>query len=237
MTKYIHTEQEINYSAGAELISSYLIDLFNPKSVIDVGCGYGKWLKSFSDKGIEDIFGADGAYIDKSKLLIPTGNFYDVDLEKPLKIDRTFELLLCLEVAEHLTSKRADSLVFDLVQLSNVIVFSAAIPFQGGQGHINEHLPQYWVELFEKNGYSCYDIVRPTFWNNREVEWWYRQNILIFINRNYPVNLVATKVIKPLISEELYECYLRRINQLERKIINFKTIKRYIKNTLMFNVK
>lgn len=229
MTKYIHNTQEISYKGSVDPVVSHLIKIFNPQSVIDIGCGYGKWLEEFYNCGVTDILGIDGDYIDKEKLTIPIENFKDFDLERPIIIDKKYDLLLCLEVAEHLTPERAKSLIYDLIKLSDTIVFSAAIPFQPGKGHINGQYPQFWLKLFEENNFNCYDIIRPIYWNNNQVEWWYRQNILVFINNKCSVSFKETKAVNPLISAELYEYHIETIKQLENKIINLKLIKRYLK--------
>jgi hypothetical protein len=65
-----------------------------------------------------------------------------------------------------------------------VILFSAAIPFQGGVSHVNEQWPDYWAALFERHQYLAVDYVRPIVWNNPEVVWWYAQNAMIFVRED-----------------------------------------------------
>ena len=177
MPNYIHEEKIHNFKA-AEIIVPIIIEKINPKSVVDVGCGLATWLKVFKDYGIKKVLGIDGNYVDKSLLKISTDEFTSDDLTLPLKIER-FDLALCLEVAEHLAPGAAYTIVKSLVKASDVILFSAAIPGQGGQNHLNEQWPSYWQELFAKHGYSFYDIIRPLIWNNDVIEYWYRQNIFI----------------------------------------------------------
>ena len=122
--------------------------------------------------------------------MIDSEHFIIADLEK--QIDCTsilvegtykFDLVISLEVAEHLSIERERSFVKDLTLLSDVILFSAAIPGQGGEGHINERYLSEWCLLFGEIGYEAYDIVRPRIWNDASIPWWYRQNIMLFINR------------------------------------------------------
>jgi len=127
-------------------------------------------------------------------LEIPEEQFLAVDLTNPLKIDRQFDLVVSLEVAEHLPRKYARTLVNSLTRLGPVILFSAAIPFQEGTNHLNEQWPEYWVRLFEKEGYVVLDPIRKNIWRNDNVEFWYIQNILMFIQQNYlESNLVLRK--------------------------------------------
>jgi hypothetical protein len=66
-----------------------------------------------------------------------------------------------------------------------VILFSAAIPFQGGTNHVNEQWPEYWVKHFQDRNYVVIDCLRKQIWQNDNVEWWYAQNILIFVQREH----------------------------------------------------
>ncbi|WP_246276802.1 glycosyltransferase [Microcoleus asticus] len=174
--------------ASAKEIIPLLLDLLQPilpKSVLDVGCGTGSWLAAFHKLGIADCLGIDGDYVDRTLLQIPLNQFQSADLKQPLQINRTFDLVISLEVAEHLPATCAENFVDSLTQLAPVILFSAAIPFQGGVEHVNEQWPQYWVYYFQKNGYAVIDGLRKKIWNNDKVEPWYAQNILIFVKQEY----------------------------------------------------
>jgi SAM-dependent methyltransferase len=158
------------------------MQLLQPTSVADVGCGTGAWLSVFHEAGVEDILGIDGDYIDRSLLQVPLDRFVPRDLRLPLDIDRTFDLVVSLEVAEHLPADCADRFVDSLVGLGPAILFSAAIPNQGGHNHINERWQSYWVTLFEERGYACVDLIRPRIWDDERVNWWYRQNTFLFVD-------------------------------------------------------
>jgi len=75
-----------------------------------------------------------------------------------------------MEVAEHLSEARAASFVEDLTALGSVILFSAAIPFQGGEHHINEQWPEYWALMFRGFGYDCADVLRELVWADPQVD-------------------------------------------------------------------
>ncbi|MEG3960067.1 glycosyltransferase [Microcoleus sp. herbarium2] len=174
--------------SSAREIIPLLLDLLQPilpKSVVDVGCGTGSWLAAFQKLGIADCLGIDGDYVDRTLLQIPLNQFQSADLKQPLQINRKFDLAISLEVAEHLPATCAENFVNSLTQLAPMILFSAAIPFQGGVEHVNEQWPQYWVYYFQKNGYAVIDCLRKKIWNNDKVEPWYAQNILIFVKQEY----------------------------------------------------
>jgi SAM-dependent methyltransferase len=168
----------------SELVVPHILDLYRAQSVIDVGCGVGSWAAAFKKNGVPEILGIDGDYVNRSLLQIDAALFRPVDLEQPLRIERKFDLAICVEVAEHLRPERADSFVADLTGLAPVIAFSAAVPGQGGTNHINEQWPDYWVERFARHGYRAFDCVRPRIWNEAGVSLWYRQNLIIYAHES-----------------------------------------------------
>jgi glycosyltransferase involved in cell wall biosynthesis len=171
--------------SSARVILPLLLELLQsqPQSVIDVGCGVATWLGVFQELGIEDFLGVDGDYVDPKMLQIPASQFMAADLRQPLAIDRQFSLAMSLEVAEHLPADCAEGFVQTLTELAPIVLFSAAIPFQGGTDHIHERWPLYWVNLFQAKGYVVIDCFRHKIWQHPEVEPWYAQNILLFVQQ------------------------------------------------------
>jgi hypothetical protein len=160
--------------SSAEIVVPRVLDYMPPiKSVIDVGCGEGWWGKAFRDNGCETVLGLDGGYVTP---VIPS---IGADLESTLPEVGTFDLAVCLEVAEHLSPSRAESFVAELCILSPIVFFSAAVPGQGGAGHLNEQPITYWVRLFNMQGFWCSDAIRWAVWEDKGVEVWYRQNMFL----------------------------------------------------------
>lgn len=220
-TYYFHSP-EVHNTNSASRVVPLLLDIFDPYSVLDVGCGNGSWLKVFQEKGVE-ILGIDAGFLEEAQLLIDSSRFTRIDLVKSFDIKTKFGMLLCLEVAEHLPESCAASLVNSLVVHSDVIVFSAAVPNQGGQNHINEQVPAYWVDLFNRVGYACYDLIRPLIWEDSGIDWWYRQNMFVCIRngsshqnnpalKNLPVNYVPY-----LIHPDLYNYRVGIIKDLRHQ--------------------
>ena len=174
-----------NSSSSAGQIVPYLVSLFNPQSVVDVGCGIGTWAAEFKRQGVPDVMGIDGAYVDKNQLKIPESLFLSRDLELPLASIRTFDLAISVEVAEHLSPSRASSFVGDLIHLAPVVVFSAAVPFQGGINHVNEQWLSYWHSLFAAKGFRSIDCLRARFWGDPKVAVWYRQNMMVYASEDH----------------------------------------------------
>jgi SAM-dependent methyltransferase len=161
-------------------IVPHVLEYTQPGSVVDVGCATGEFLAAFGDNGIEDIYGIDGAYVQKNLLVIPQEKFRPLDLNRPFTLDRTFDLAVCLEVAEHLRPQSAAHFIASLSKLAPVILFSAAIPYQGGTSHLNEQWPEYWAELFQQHGFVPVDALREHIWLDRGISIVYRQNMLFF---------------------------------------------------------
>lgn len=182
LEKYTHKEV-VHNPKSAEIIVPVIMNLFHPDSVLDVGCGNGSWLKVFRDVGAK-IDGIDGDYVDVDKLLIEREFFTQLDLEKGFDLGRRYDFALSLEVGEHLSHTAAPRFIESLTQASDVILFSAAIPNQGGQNHLNEQEPAYWVKLFNENGFTCYDYFRPRIWSDSRIDYWYRQNVFLAVKTN-----------------------------------------------------
>lgn len=174
--------QHVGSSRSADAIVPLVLKTFDVASVVDVGCGVGAWLAGFLRNGVTDITGLDGDYVNREALLVPSDRFTPHDLRVPIDLHRTFDLAVSLEVAEHLPESNAAAFVASLVRLSGVIMFSAAIPKQGGRAHINEQWPSYWATLFAQHGYRCVDLVRPQVWNDEAVEFWYAQNLVFYVS-------------------------------------------------------
>lgn len=182
-SKEFYDEMEDTNLASARVVVPIVINLVNPKSVVDVGCGVGLWLKVFSENGINEVTGIDGEWVDKKRLAIPETSFIRKNLEETTTIDKRADLVMCLEVAEHLDASKASQLVNSLAHIAPVVLFSAAIPLQGGSHHVNEQWPDYWARIFEKKGYIPVDCIRRKIWSDSRVSFFYAQNILIYVDK------------------------------------------------------
>ncbi len=129
------------------------------------------------------ILGTDGDHVPRDMLQIPKHSFRAEDLAKPFeRTDLQADLVISLEVAEHLPDTAADNFVHRLCAHGDVVLFSAAVPGQGGTHHVNEQWPDYWAAKFAARGYRVIDALRPALWADGDVKWWYRQNLLMFAN-------------------------------------------------------
>lgn len=201
--KYLYSSETHN-STDPALLVPLVINFFNPKSVIDVGCGTGNFLEAFKKNGVAKVFGIDGDFQSQAirKNFLADTEFQNYNLSMPYFAETKYDLAICLEVGEHLNKDSADNLITTLINSSDIIIFSAAIPLQGGQFHINEQWPDYWAKKFAAYNYFPADIIRPLIWNNPSIKYWYKQNIIVYISKisayykiyntdnKFPINLV-----------------------------------------------
>jgi SAM-dependent methyltransferase len=172
---------------SAQAAVPVLVRLFEPQSVLDVGCGRGEWLAALREAGIDDLCGIDHAPAFSADLAVPRELLTTLDLSAPFRLRREFDLALCLEVAQFLPSESASTLVESIVRHAKTVVFSAAVPGQGGDGNSNPQWPSYWAELFSRSGYVAEDSLRPLLWLNADIAWWYRQNVVVYRASSQPM--------------------------------------------------
>lgn len=184
MTSYtgdFYTKLRDGVERSADAMIPHLLEWTNAKSVVDLGCGSGHWLRRFKAHGVPTVLGLDGPWV--TSHVLAEGEFVPADLSKPVSIGKRFDLAISLEVAEHLPANCAETFVESLVHLAPIVMFSAAIPQQSGVDHINEQWQDYWATLFARHGFVAIDAIRPLIWDNPGVEPWYAQNTLIYVNQ------------------------------------------------------
>ena len=163
--------------ASAAVVVPLVKSVLPVRTVLDVGGGNGVWARVWEDNGARATL-VDGAYVQAPLV----ADFQPRDLSQPLDLGRRFDLVQSLEVAEHLPEASARDFVASLARHGDVVLFSAAVPGQGGEHHVNEQPPEYWRALFAEQGYQCFDFLRARLRGRGEVKPWYRYNILIYAN-------------------------------------------------------
>ncbi len=208
--KFYNDQAETSYRSAAA-VAPLIVKLFAPSSVIDVGCGVGTWLRAFADLGFTQLLGIDGPHVEPASLQLPTAQFRSHDLRLPLPDLGRFDVAMSLEVAEHLPAQVAAGFVAGLTRMAPIVVFSAAIPGQGGTDHINLQWPEYWQALFQGHGYVQLDPLRPLLWHDERVEWFYRQNLFVYVADAYLEESAALKELPRAIGDERIELINRYI--------------------------
>lgn len=193
---------------GATRYVQHLLKIYRPRSVADVGCGRGTWLKAFRESGVEKVFGFDGIWNSQEKMIDGAIRFFPADLNKPISTqEEKFDLAISLEVAEHLKEESAGTFVRTVTGLSDVVMFSAAYTRQGGTDHINEQPHTYWARMFIEQGYMPYDVFRPVFWGDPAIEFWYQQNTFLYVKNQSDINrLLKDAGYQPMANIKFMDC-------------------------------
>ncbi len=187
MTEHVYNTDFYDYiddgsRASARTVAPLLLAEMRIDSLLDVGAGHGAWASEWMAAGVADVLAVDGDYVKPEQLVIPAGNFRAHDLSTPLDLGRTFDLVQSLEVAEHLPHAKAAMFVETLTRHGDVVLFSAAVPHQGGEHHVNEQPPEYWRQLFKAKGFAAFDWLRPRLADQKQVKGWYRYNSYLYAN-------------------------------------------------------
>lgn len=214
--KYYRKHEKGSYCSAIHILE-YLQTFLSIHSIIDFGCGMGTWGRAALDLDmkINDFLGIDQHKYDESYMAIAQKNYMTYDLRKSFNINRKYDLAISVEVAEHIPSIYSDIFVKNICLHSDVILFSAALPFQGGSGHINEQTCSYWINKFKQNDYIAIDCVRPKFWDNENIEVWYKNNCLLFVKDHlykkiysdipevkYPADIIHPLMLKRILEKK-----------------------------------
>ncbi|MGB9370213.1 MAG: class I SAM-dependent methyltransferase [Xanthobacteraceae bacterium] len=224
--------EELANRESANCILGILSEYLQPASVLDVGCGLGTWLSVLQQRGITDVRGVEGKWLKTADLVCDSKLVQLCDLEAGFDLERRFDLIVCLEVAEHLSPAAAGRFVESLVRHAPAVLFSAAIPFQGGSHHLNEQFLSYWESIFAKHSFKPVDVVRGRIWLNQRVLWWLRQNTVLFahqtlIDTNDKLGDAVRDPVGPL-SIVHPEIYWDRINMLTAQVRQLKKLEALI---------
>lgn len=203
----------------AEIVCSYVA----PRSVVDVGCGLGFFLRAMQARGA-DIKAIDADWVVPLATEIDKSLYSYQDLNEPLQISKRYDLAVSLEVAEHLLPERGESFVADLCALSDVVMFSAAVPGQRGSGHIHMQWQDWWAERFGEHGYSCYDPIRRKIAAKPDAFDWFAQNTLLFVKdgTEIPATLQEHRIEPQAAAYVGRDLYLRKQKFLRKRINKIK---------------
>lgn len=184
MSHYAFEDLKNTSLRAAQRIVPRIIQLCDlaPTSIVDLGGGGGAWCKAFQDVGTKQVRCIDHPGTPKEMLWIKPEEFIPCNFEVETPQIVPVEMALSIEFAEHITPNRAEQIVAFLTASAKLVVFSAAIPGQGGVRHINEQRHDYWKQLFAKVGYTQLDIIRPLILFDREIPYYLRQNLFVYIH-------------------------------------------------------
>jgi hypothetical protein len=158
----------------AQVLCPTILEVLNPKSIIDVGCAIGDFVKWFDDNHIE-AWGIEGSEAAKPYSMCPEKIIYQdmrLLMDEPL---RQCDLAMSVEVAEHIEPECAEIYVKNLTLMSKLLLLTIAGPGQAGHSHVNLQPPEYWDDLFAKFHYvrdkESEERIRKTLMPHRANRW------------------------------------------------------------------
>ena len=168
----------------APYICDTLQRLWSFTSIVDVGCATGDIVREMQERGL-DSWGVEGSSAVCDFAVCRNLVIYDLRVPGTI-LPMKFDICLCLEVAEHIEEEYTDTFVDHLVNLSDIVVLSAAPPGQGGHGHVNCKPYEYWKDKFRLRFYdhnsTAVDLFKHflTPWKKKPGIKAFHQNVLIF---------------------------------------------------------
>ncbi|GAA6621357.1 class I SAM-dependent methyltransferase [Scytonema sp. NUACC26] len=192
------------FETDYQTIATAIFELYHPTTVAEFGCGPGHLSRELAKLGVQ-VTAVDG--YSKPNFEGLSVEFHQLDLNDSVAIancfaNKHFDLAISLEVAEHLEPQASATLIMWLARVAPVVVFAAAVPGQGGHGHINLRPREYWHKEFTQCNYVGADRVREKLRTHPSVAPWYRYNILDYVHVKHPQVPSLSDVISRLIASE-----------------------------------
>lgn len=186
--KFYLRHRALTISSSKKIIELFP-DFFNPKSILDIGCGTGEWIQAFKDRYSSCNFsGVDGDWVKEDDLICKNINFTNMDLKCELSskvFNKKYDLVCCLETITDIPENRGKILIKEITNITKLCLFSSGTPVQNHDPHVNIQWQSYWHNLFVQNGFVVLDFIRPKTWNDPSVGPWYSQNCFLFIEKSW----------------------------------------------------
>jgi SAM-dependent methyltransferase len=189
-----YDEQFEGSLSSARVVAGHLAKVWRPMSVIDIGCGRGAWLAAWAELGSTQLVGVDGPWNSQAQMRHSAIEFRSANLEQLLEADEHFDLAMSIEVVEHLSPAAGEAVVETLTRCADAVLFSAAVPGQGGVDHVHERYPSYWGARFRERGYRVHDAIRPALWADVRVMPWHRANAFVFVRPGHPLGAAGPEL-------------------------------------------
>jgi hypothetical protein len=165
----------------AKRLAEWIKFWLNPEFVVDLGCGPGMYVHALNEIDVEAVgYDTDERIKDKQNLY--QQSIFDLD-----SISGIANVALCIEVAEHIKEKLSRQIVkscLGILERRGILIWSAAIPGQGGVGHINCQPKEYWHNIFRACGaIRLHELEEDMLSSIRRGYHmgWFTQNAMIFM--------------------------------------------------------
>jgi SAM-dependent methyltransferase len=181
---YFQNDVDGPASQSAPAIAASIVNDLSPRTAIDVGCGTGALLTKLRDAGCR-VVGLEYAGAAREMCRERGLDVRPFDIARhALDYAQMCDVAISMEVAEHLPAQVADRYVDLLARLGKTVVFTAALPGQGGTDHVNEQPHEYWIRKFQERDcaldWTLTSRWRQSWKESGDVQSWYYNNLLVF---------------------------------------------------------
>lgn len=176
-----------DYASSCRIIAAEIVRRFEPKLVVDWGCGAGLHADAIKQLGIE-VVAVDGVEA-PNDLRAPGIEIQYADISCPIRssiIPAEYDLSLCLDVLEHMEEKDSAQALENITTGAELLLLSCAPPGQRGHHHVNEQPRRYWIKRLAKIGWrydrSTTGAMERVFLSRRDdlpMSWMYH-NICVY---------------------------------------------------------
>lgn len=136
-------------------IADKIIEMFNPKSVLDAGCALGYLVEALRDRDIE-AYGFDiseYAINNVSEDIKQYCFVHSINQPLPSNVPDRYDLIVTIEVLEHLYPEDGIEAINNLCKYTDTIIFTSTPDDIEDRTHVNVQRLEYWARLFAKNSF------------------------------------------------------------------------------------
>jgi SAM-dependent methyltransferase len=132
-------------------VADHVVHDIGPKTVLDAGCAMGFLVAALRDRGVE-AYGVDiSRYaIDRVR---PDVKAYCRQGSVTEPLPERYDLIVCVEVLEHLAAEDALRAVANLCAATSDVIFSSTPGDHEEPTHVNVQPPEWWTEAFAREGF------------------------------------------------------------------------------------
>ena len=176
------------------MVNTIYNELEMPKSFLDIGCGPGHFSNEIKRLGKNSVC-VTAIDISKQakKFIEPNINFIQYDLRMHLDLSKKFDVVLCLEVIEHIEEEYENILCESIVRhVGKYLIITVAQPNQRALGHVNLKSLKYWIRKFESFGLIYKNDLSEkwayNWFTDGDVQFYFYNNILVFTKEGEDIN-------------------------------------------------
>jgi hypothetical protein len=181
------------------VLAQQLVSLFHSKNVCDFGCGLGTYVNRLRQAGIK----CDGFDGNPNTEELSSGACHTLNLAKVFQLEDRYDVVLCLEVAEHIPKQYETILLNNLAAHSKqTIVLSWAVPEQDGYHHVNCRTNCYSIYQFWKRGFWLQPTATLLLRRHCSLPF-FRNTLVVFSKHPVPLSLAELKATAKLVIRDV----------------------------------